>query len=264
MPDSGKRVFLSYRREVSWTLAHAVRGELVPHGFDVFLDTRSMDSGEFERVILHEIESRPHFLVLLEPRSLDRIADEGDWLRREVAHAVAHRRNVVPMLANGAAMPRSIDLPVDLARLPSYNAVSVPHEYFAEAMHKLRERFLRLDTPRTAVSTAAGRVRPAGPLDGHEWRRAAPLDPPTLSGRPLRDSPQGVTIGWTEVDGAAHYEVQVSPDATFARVYRSMPPSTHVFILHSHLTGDGDRFVRVRALAADDSAGPWSNTVHMF
>ncbi|MET0188491.1 MAG: hypothetical protein ABW212_05795 [Pseudonocardia sediminis] len=63
MADPDVTVFLSYRREVSWPLAQAVRGELVPHGFDVFVDTQNIDSGEFERVILREIERREHFLV---------------------------------------------------------------------------------------------------------------------------------------------------------------------------------------------------------
>ncbi len=105
MVDAEKTVFLSYRREVSWAVAHLVRNDLMQHDFDVFMDTQNLDSGEFERVILREIEMREHFLVLLEPRSFDRIADDGDWLRREIAHALARQRNVVPVLANGARMP---------------------------------------------------------------------------------------------------------------------------------------------------------------
>ncbi len=75
MPDPARTVFLSYRREVSWALAQLVFRDLTEHGFDVFMDTASLDSGEFERVILAQIESRAHFLLLLEPRSLDRIGE---------------------------------------------------------------------------------------------------------------------------------------------------------------------------------------------
>ena len=66
MPDADKTVFLSYRREVSWAMAHLVRNDLVTHGFDVFMDVGSIDSGEFEPVILREIGDRAHFLLLLE------------------------------------------------------------------------------------------------------------------------------------------------------------------------------------------------------
>ena len=102
MADPDKTVFLSYRRDVSGPLAHLVRNDLVAHGFDVFMDVGSLGGGEFEPVILREIEARTHFLVLLEPGSLDRIGEQGDWLRREIAHALTHRRNVVPLLADGA------------------------------------------------------------------------------------------------------------------------------------------------------------------
>jgi TIR domain len=255
MPDPGKRVFLSYRREVSWTLAHAVRGELVPHGFDVFLDTQSIDSGEFERVILREIESRAHFLVLLEPQSLDRIAEPGDWLRREIAHALAHRRNIVPLLANGALLPRAADLPADVARLPSFNAVSVPHEYFTAAMQRLRERFLRPPDP-----------LPFTDLPAPVWRRAQPsaLPAPTLSKSRTIRSPLVATLVWTEVDGATGYEVEQSASADFARGRRRDVAARR---RHDVLPPDRDRgrFFRVRAVAfAGLSHGPWSNTIEAF
>jgi hypothetical protein len=141
--DSRRAVFLSYRRSVSWAMAHLVRKELVEHGFDVFMDIVSVDSGQFGPAILTQIENRRHFLLLLEPQSLDRIGDEEDWLRREVAHAIAHRRNIVPLLANGARMPDSAGLPPDVAALTSFNALTVPHDYLTEAMTRLRDRFLR-------------------------------------------------------------------------------------------------------------------------
>ena len=106
MADPDKTVFLSYRRDVSGPMAHLVRNDLVRHGFDVFMDVGSLGGGAFEPVILREIEARTHFLVLLEPGSLDRIGEPGDWLRREIAHALTHRRNIVPLLAGGVRMPR--------------------------------------------------------------------------------------------------------------------------------------------------------------
>lgn len=142
MSNPHRSVFLCYRRGVSWAMARLVFRDLDEHGFDVFMDVESIDSGEFERMILTQVQARAHFLVLLEP-SLDRIAEPGDWLRREIAHALTHERNVVPLLADGFRMPQAGDLPPDVARLASFNAVSVPHDYFDEAMAKLRARFLR-------------------------------------------------------------------------------------------------------------------------
>ena len=102
-------VFLSYRRSVSWQLAEAVQGDLSRRGFDVFMDSKDLGNGRFDTVILREIETRPQFVVILENGSLERAAEEGDWLRREIAQALVHRRNVVPVLS-GAVLPRAEEL----------------------------------------------------------------------------------------------------------------------------------------------------------
>jgi cold shock CspA family protein len=85
----GRSVFISYRRQLSESVALLVRRDLVEHHIDAFVDTENLDSGEFEQRILRQIEAREHFIVLLEPGSLDRIGQYGDWLRREIAHALA-------------------------------------------------------------------------------------------------------------------------------------------------------------------------------
>ena len=141
MTDPDQTVFLCYRRQVSWALARLVGDNLNAHGFDVFIDVAGVGGGEFDRVLLREIAARTCFLVLLEPRSLDRFAEPDDWLRREIAHALTDGRHVVPLLASGATMPRAQDLPADIARLPSYNALPVSHEYFDAAMQELRDHF---------------------------------------------------------------------------------------------------------------------------
>ena len=69
---------------VSWALARLVRDNLNAHGFDVFIDVEGIGGGESDRVLLQEIAARTYFLVLLEPRSLDRLAEPDDWLRREL------------------------------------------------------------------------------------------------------------------------------------------------------------------------------------
>lgn len=145
MADPGKTVFLSYRRQISWALAQAVRGDLARHGFDVFMDTTGLDGGEFEQTLLAEVVGRAHFVVLLEPGSLEGIADPDDWLRREVAAALATGRNVVPVTARGLTMPDARDLPSDIARLASFNALTIPPDYVNEALHRLRDRFLHSD-----------------------------------------------------------------------------------------------------------------------
>ena len=137
-----KTVFISYRRTNEYT-ARAVYQNLTANGYDAFLDFETIDSGAFEHVILNQIAARAHFIVILTPSALERCNEPGDWLRREIEHAIALQRNVVPLLFEGfdfGAMSKYMT--GEMALLPQYNGVPVPRGYFDEAMTRLRTRFL--------------------------------------------------------------------------------------------------------------------------
>jgi tetratricopeptide (TPR) repeat protein len=146
-----KTVFLSYRRtNIPWALA--IFQNLTQHGFDVFFDYNGIASGDFERVILGNITARAHFLVLLTPSALERCDDPADWLRREIETALASQRNTVPLMLEGFdfGTPRiASQLTGTLAPLKGYNGLSIPPEYFMEAMGRLRSRYLNV--PLTGV-----------------------------------------------------------------------------------------------------------------
>jgi hypothetical protein len=172
-PEPGRSAFISYRRSVSWSTARLVVHNLAQHGFDAFMDVENIDSGEFEHAILAHIARREFFLVILEPGSLDRIHGDGDWMRREISHAIACRRRIVPLLCNGFVFRPDLALPPDIGRLPSYNAVTVPHDYFEEAMQKLRSRFLRPVAP-LAPPPPTNPVQIAAPTTQHRAARTSP------------------------------------------------------------------------------------------
>ena len=140
-----KTVFISYRRTNFWT-ALAVFQNLHSNGYDVFFDYKSIPSGDFEQVITENIRSRAHFIVILSPSALDRCNEPGDWLRREIEIALENRRNIIPLMMEGfdfGSPPTIKTLTGNLLGLKRYNGLSIPAEYFDEAMMKLRsERFL--------------------------------------------------------------------------------------------------------------------------
>ena len=142
-----KSVFVSYRRASSSVWALAISQKLTQHGFDVFFDYQSIASGDFERVIIENIRTRAHFLVLLTPSALERIDESGDWLRREIEAALEHRRNIVPLMVEGfdfATPSIGSRLTGTLEPLKSYNGLSVPVEYFDAAMERLMTRHLNV------------------------------------------------------------------------------------------------------------------------
>lgn len=69
-----KTVFISYRRTNFYT-ALAVYQDLTAHGYDVFFDYQSIDSGNFEQIIFENIRHRAHFVVILSPSALERLKD---------------------------------------------------------------------------------------------------------------------------------------------------------------------------------------------
>jgi TIR domain len=179
------RVFISYRRKVSWQMAQIVRQGLSHDGYDVFMDVTEMGSGPFVSQILGEIRRRDHFLVVLEQGALDCGSEGIDWFRREIVEAIARRRNIVPLLIGDFAFPA--ELPEDIAELSSLNGIRVWPEYVDEAMRQLRSRYLQwrvpavLDVPSTPSPRAVAPVRtkPTG---------ACPTEPVAVL--PLRRVPQ--------------------------------------------------------------------------
>ena len=141
-----KTVFISYRHtNAPWALA--IFQNLTQHGYDVFFDYDGIASGDFERVILGNITARAHFLVLLTPSALERCGDPADWLRREIETALANQRNIVPLMLEGfdfGTPSIASQLTGSLAALKGYNGLSIPPEYFMEAMDRLRVRYLNV------------------------------------------------------------------------------------------------------------------------
>jgi hypothetical protein len=279
MAVGGRSVFISYRRQLSETLALLVSRDLTEHKFDTFMDTENLDSGKFEQKILGQIEAREHFIVLLEPGSLDGIGEKGDWLRREIAYALAHGRNVVPVTAKGFEFGGDLVLPPDVAELPSFQAVSIKSGYYPEGLKRLRKRFLKTPsrpaaTPLPETRSVFKRLEPdrspfvITPERLSNAKFSVPVLPaPKLTSRAA--SPVGsVQLTWSEVSGAQEYVLEIARvkalygrhPKTFDEVYRGPNRSYYIAAPPGGVTGDLFFHYRVRA-SISGQAGEWSNTV---
>lgn len=157
-----KTVFISYRRTNSpWALA--IYQHLTSQGYDVFFDYLSVNSGDFEQIILGNIKARAHFIVILTPSALERCENPEDWLRREIETALDNRRNIVPLMMDGfnfGSPSITKYLTGKMAMLKNYNGLNIPVDYFDEAMGRLRDKYLNiaLDTVLHPVSMTAQRA----------------------------------------------------------------------------------------------------------
>lgn len=170
MPEEQKTVFISYRRSVAPFIARSIFLDLRAHDYDVFMDVESIDSGTFDTIILNQIEARAHFVLILTPGTLERCAEPGDWLRREIEYAMEKGRNIVPLFVNEFKYDEAAKklLTGDLAELPRLNGLNVPHDYFDEAMARLRTRFLKQPvsgmvkpTPLADITIVEGKIEEA-------------------------------------------------------------------------------------------------------
>lgn len=157
-----KTVFISYRRtNLPWALN--IYQNLTAHGYDVFFDYENINSGDFEQIILENIRSRAHFIVILTPSMLERIDEPNDWVRFEIETALEEKRNIVSLFFEGFNFSDpyiSGKLTGKLELLRKYAGFDVPASYFNEAMDRLRNRYLNvsLDIVKHPVSPTVQRA----------------------------------------------------------------------------------------------------------
>ncbi len=133
-----ERIFISYRRDGGSELARLVNDSLKQRGFNVFMDVEDLKSGPFDESLLREIDASKDVVVILSAGSLDRCTNEGDWLRWEVAHAIAAGKNIVTVLGREFAWPAQ-PLPDDLKQLPFFQGIEPSHELFSASIAKLEK-----------------------------------------------------------------------------------------------------------------------------
>jgi len=139
-----RSVFISYRRDTSMHLARLVFQFLLVHNYDVFLDVATMDGGKFDQIIMNQIASRAHFILVISKNSLIRCKEENDWLRREIEEALRLERNIIPILDESVELEKEIiylDQPLK-AEILKRNSLPYSHYYSESFMQKLQEKFL--------------------------------------------------------------------------------------------------------------------------
>ena len=137
-------IFISYSHT---NLCHAlaVFQNLIPYGYDCYMDYRTIDSGAYDEISLNQVKSRAHFVTILTPSALKCCAMPGAPLRREIETALEYERNIVPLLFVGFnyASP-SIDryLTGQLAELRGFPTQLIPEGFCDEAMERVHQRIL--------------------------------------------------------------------------------------------------------------------------
>ena len=145
-----ERIFISYRREDSAYPAGWLYERLAQHfgAASIFKDVDAIRPGDnFVSKITSAIGACSALLALIGDRWLT-IADESgrrrldnpsDFVRLEIGAALARSIRVIPVLVNGAQMPRSSQLPDSLKELSGRQAIELkPSQFNSDANRLIR------------------------------------------------------------------------------------------------------------------------------
>lgn len=188
-------VFISYRRDDAAGYARAIY-EALTERFSperVFMDVDAIEPGlPFDEVIRDAVGKCEVLLVLigarwLAPRSEGgtRLDDERDFVRIEIAAALARKIRVIPVLLDGAPMPKEAELPEPLRGLVWRNAIELSNTRFNADIDRLAEVLAKVlgeearpapvaGAPAASSSASSARASPVPPQPA-----AAQAEPPS-------------------------------------------------------------------------------------
>ena len=162
-------VFISYRREDSGGFAGRIYDRLTRSlgAENVFFDVDSIAPGVDFVDTLNDRLSRCDALVAVIGRSWlsladasnhRRLDDPNDYVRLEIEAALQRGIRVIPVLVDGATLPKSGDLPPTLAKLTRRQAIEISLARFESDVERLVDAVSALEDElrRAAVAPAAG------------------------------------------------------------------------------------------------------------
>ena len=134
-------IFISYRRDDNRYAAGRFYDRLADHfGREkIFMDVDAIEPGlDFVEVLSQRVATCNVLVAIIGPQWLDirdanglrRLDDPNDFVRIELEAALSRGIRVVPVLVDGATIPREADLPPTLAPLARRNAVTLTHATF--------------------------------------------------------------------------------------------------------------------------------------
>jgi uncharacterized membrane protein YhaH (DUF805 family) len=145
------RIFINYRRGDDQAAAGRLYDRLLQH-FDreqLFMDVDAIEPGvDFVKSLDEQVAACIAFIAVIGPRWLNARNNDGnprldnptDYVRVEIESALKRDIRVIPVLVDGASMPRPSDLPPSLQALARRNAVEIAHHRFAADCDDLARR----------------------------------------------------------------------------------------------------------------------------
>jgi TIR domain-containing protein len=145
-------IFINYRREDAAADAGRLFDDLRRRCKDehVFMDLTIEAGKDFRAALSEKLETCDVLLALMGPRWLHvtneatgkrRLDEEQDFVRLEIATALAQKKLVIPVLLPGAKMPSPESLPESIRELAWKNAFELYYKYWVSCVNELVKQF---------------------------------------------------------------------------------------------------------------------------
>jgi hypothetical protein len=148
-------IFVSYRRQDEPNFAGRLYDRLVTRfgRSNVFIDVDTIELGlDFAEVIDESLLRCKAMIVIIGKNWLSATDEEGDlrlnnpddYVRLEIERALSSKTRVIPVLVEGAAVPKSSQLPKPLHSLGRRNGIAMSHASFGSDADRLIETLDRI------------------------------------------------------------------------------------------------------------------------
>jgi hypothetical protein len=151
---SVKNIFISYRVQDTAGETGRLVDDLKQHFADgqLFMDIDNLEPGvEFDVVIEKYLNSCEVMLVVVGPYWLGnrehqtpRINDPNDWVKLEVSSALKRRIRVIPVLVDGACLPKEEELPPELKPLLKRQSYELSNKRWQYDVDRLIDFLIRV------------------------------------------------------------------------------------------------------------------------
>lgn len=178
--SSYKKIFISYRVQDTAGETGRLVDDLKQHFADdqIFMDIENLEPGaDFVDSIEKSLDTCDVFLAVIGPRwkghhesESNRINDPNDWVRMEVGTALRRNIRVVPVLVDGATLPKQDELPSDLQALLRRQAIEITNKRWRYDTEQLIQFLINTAgiPPMKAKQQAFGAVAPT-PKKNRTW-----------------------------------------------------------------------------------------------
>ena len=145
-----KDIFISYKNDGEGNhFAARLCEDLKHEGYSVYFNPDEGKTGNFPERLRKAIYACKDFVCIVTRGYMDDLKENTDdvcWIRDELLCAKKYARHIVPILVNGASMPKNkLDMPENLRFFPDIDAFTFPEQYLISPFTMLTDALISVN-----------------------------------------------------------------------------------------------------------------------